>query len=257
MKAVILAGGRGSRIEEESAIRPKPLIEIGGQPIIWHVMNIYAAFGITDFIICAGYKSYLIKEYFSRLSLHHGDVTVDLAKGEIVYHNATPLNWKVTIAETGLDTATAGRVKRIRGYLDTAEPFCLTYGDGVGDVDIRALLAFHGRHGAKVTMTTVVSPARFGAVEAQGDRVTAFVEKPAAKEGRINGGFFVVDPSVLDLIDGDATMWEAHTLTKLAKLGQLRGFRHDGFWQPMDTLREKMTLEGLWAGGKAPWKVWN
>jgi glucose-1-phosphate cytidylyltransferase len=257
MKAVILAGGRGSRIEEETAARPKPLVEIGGQPIIWHVMNIYAAAGITDFVICAGYKGYLIKEYFSRLNLHQGDVTVDLAQGEIVYHNATPLNWKVTIADTGLETATGGRVKRIRRYLDPSQPFCLTYGDGVGNIDVRALRDFHAGHGAKVTMTTVVSPARFGAVEYDGDRITAFVEKPSAKEGRINGGFFVVDPSVLDLIGGDATAWETDTLSKLAKMGQLRGYRHDGFWQPMDTLREKMILEALWAGGKAPWKIWG
>ncbi len=257
MKAVILAGGRGSRIEEESAVRPKPLVEIGGHPIIWHVMNIYAAAGISDFVICAGYKGYLIKEYFSRLNLHHGDVTVDLARGETTYHDAMPLNWRVTIADTGLETQTAGRVKRVRRYLDANEPFCLTYGDGVGDIDVRALLAFHARHGAKVTMTTVVPPARFGAVEADGERVTAFVEKPAGKEGRINGGFFVVDPSVIDLIEDDSTMWEAHTLTKVARLGELRGFRHDGFWQPMDTLREKMILESLWSSGSAPWKVWS
>ncbi len=257
MKAVILAGGRGSRIEEESATRPKPLVEIGGQPIIWHVMNIYAAHGITDFVICAGYKGYMIKEYFSRLSLHQGDVTVDLATGNVAYHNARPLNWKVTIADTGLETQTGGRVRRIRGYLAANEPFCLTYGDGVGDIDVRALLAFHKRHGARVTMTTVVPPARFGAVEAEGDKVSAFVEKPAAKEGRINGGFFVVDPSVIDLIEGDATMWEADTLGKVARQGELRGYRHDGFWQPMDTLREKMALEALWAGGKAPWKIWD
>jgi glucose-1-phosphate cytidylyltransferase len=257
MKAVILAGGRGSRLEEETAARPKPLIEIGGHPMLWHIMKIYAAHGITEFVVCAGYKGYLIKEYFSRLNLHQGDVTVDLSQGDIVYHDATPLNWKVTIADTGLETATGGRVRRVRRYLDRKEPFCLTYGDGVGNIDIRALLAFHKSHGAKVTMTTVVPPARFGAVDFQGDRITAFVEKPAAQDGRINGGFFVVDPSVPELIEGDTTTWEGDMLGRLARMGELRGYRHDGFWQPMDTLREKNLLESLWSGGKAPWQVWN
>lgn len=257
MKAVILAGGRGSRLEEESVTRPKPLVEIGDHPIIWHILSIYAAHGIKDFIICAGYKGYLIKEYFSRLILYHSDITVKLGSNEITYHNARPLDWTVTVVDTGLNSATGGRVKRIGRYLDPGEPFCLTYGDGVADIDIHALVDFHARHGAKVTMTTVVPPARFGAVQIAGDTITAFAEKPLAKDGRINGGFFVVDPSVLDLIVDDTTVWESDILDKLARLGELRSFRHDGFWQPMDTMREKMALEALWASGKAPWKIWD
>ena len=257
MKAVILAGGRGSRIEEESVSRPKPLVEIGDHPIIWHIMNIYAAQGIKDFIVCAGYKGHLVKEYFSRLILYHGDMTVDLATNSVVHHDTKPLDWRVTVADTGLQTDTGGRVGRIRRYLDPDEPFCLTYGDGVADIDLAALLDFHRRHKAKATMTTVLPPSRFGAVQIEGERIVSFVEKPLAKDGRINGGFFVVHPSVLDLIEGDSTSWEFDTLAKLAKAGELNAYRHDGFWQPMDTLREKIILEGLWAGGKAPWKVWE
>ena len=257
MKAVILAGGRGSRIEEESVSRPKPLVEIGDHPIIWHIMNIYAAQGIRDFIVCAGYKGHLVKEYFSRLILYHGDMTVDLATGGVTHHDAKPLDWRVTVADTGLATDTGGRVKRIGRYLDPGEPFCLTYGDGVADIDLAALLEFHRRHKAKATMTTVVPPSRFGAVQIEGERITSFVEKPLAKDGRINGGFFVVEPSVLDLIGGDATSWEFEVLPKLAKAGELGAYRHDGYWQPMDTLREKIILEGLWASGKAPWKIWK
>lgn len=257
MKAVILAGGRGSRIEEESVVRPKPLVEIGGQPILWHIMKIYAAFGVRDFIICAGYKGYLIKEYFSHLNLHQGDITVDLGRNETTYHDASRLDWTVTVADTGLESNTGGRVRRVRRHLDPGEPFCLTYGDGVADIDIRALTDFHRHHGAKVTMTTVVPPARFGAVEVEGERIVSFVEKPLARDGRINGGFFVVHPSVIDLIDGDATVWETDMVSKLAQMGELRAYRHDGFWQPMDTLREKMILENLWASGKAPWKIWT
>ena len=257
MKAVILAGGRGSRIEEESVSRPKPLVEIGDHPIIWHIMNIYATHGIKDFIVCAGYKGHLVKEYFSRLILYHGDMTVDLASNKVTHHEAKVLDWRVTVADTGLLTDTGGRVKRIQRYLDQDQPFCLTYGDGVADIDLAALLDFHRRHKARVTMTTVVPPSRFGAVQIEGDRIASFVEKPLAKDGRINGGFFVVHPSVLDLIDGDATSWEFDTLVKLAKAGELNAYRHDGFWQPMDTLREKIVLEGLWSSGKAPWKIWK
>ncbi len=257
MKAVILAGGRGSRIEEESVLRPKPLVEIGGQPILWHIMKIYAAHGVREFVVCAGYKGYMIKEYFARLHLHQGDITVDLRRQQVQHADGGPLDWRVTVADTGLETATGGRVKRIRPYLEEGEPFFLTYGDGVADLDIRALLAFHKRQGGRVTLTAVVPPARFGAVELHGDQVLSFAEKPLAPNARINGGFFVVEPSVLDLIEGDATAWETDVLAPLARAGELRAWRHDGFWQPMDTLREKMTLEGLWAGGKAPWKVWD
>jgi glucose-1-phosphate cytidylyltransferase len=257
MKAVILAGGRGSRLEEESVIRPKPLVEIGDHPILWHIMNIYAANGVNDFIICAGYKGYLIKEYFSRLMLHHSDITVRLVDNQITYHNAQPLDWTVTVVDTGLNSATGGRVKRIGRYLSSGEPFCLTYGDGLADIDIRELVAQHAAMGGKVTMTTVLPPARFGSVQTAGNKITAFAEKPVGGEGRINGGFFVVDPSVLDLIAGDTTVWESDILDKLAISGDLRAYRHDGFWQPMDTIREKMTLETLWASGKAPWQVWG
>jgi len=257
MKAVILAGGRGSRLEEESVTRPKPLVEIGEHPILWHILNIYAAGGINDFIICAGYKGYLIKEYFSRLSLHHSDITVRLADNQITYHNVQPLDWTVTVVDTGLNSATGGRVKRVGRYLAPGEPFCLTYGDGVADIDIRKLVAQHAAMGGKVTMTTVLPPARFGAVQTAGNMITAFAEKPVGIDGRINGGFFVVDPSVLDLIAGDSTVWESDILDGLARAGDLRAYRHDGFWQPMDTLREKNILEALWAGGNAPWQVWN
>jgi len=256
MKAVILAGGRGSRIEEESVMRPKPLVEIGGQPILWHIMKIYAAHGLREFIICAGYKGYMIKEYFANLHLHQGDITVDLGRKQIDFGNAGPLDWRVTVADTGLATETGGRLRRIRSYLEADEPFCLTYGDGVADIDVGALLGFHKAAGGRATMTAVVPPARFGAVELDGDRVRSFAEKPLARDARINGGFFVVEPSVLDMIEGDATGWEADVLTRLARAGELRAYRHDGFWHPMDTIREKIILEGLWASGKAPWKIW-
>lgn len=257
MKAVILAGGRGTRISEESIVRPKPLVEIGGRPIIWHIMSIYAAHGITDFIVCAGYKGYMLKEYFANLILHHNDITVDLARNAITYHDAEPLPWRVTVVDTGLDTETGGRVRRVRRFLDPGEPFCMTYGDGVADIDIRALIDFHHGHGALATMTTVLPPARFGAVKMDNDRVASFVEKPQAQDGRINGGFFVLDASVLDLVEGDRTSWEGRVLVDLAERGQLRGYRHDGFWQPMDTVREKLQLDEMWEKGNAPWKVWS
>ncbi|MGE5548212.1 MAG: glucose-1-phosphate cytidylyltransferase [Solirubrobacterales bacterium] len=257
MKAVILAGGRGTRISEESNTRPKPMIEIGGKPIIWHIMNIYAAHGVKDFIVCAGYKGYMLKEYFVNLVLHHSDVTVDMGKRTVNYLDDKAPDWKITVIDTGLDTMTGGRLKRVRPYLDPEEPFCMTYGDGVGDVDISAALAFHKSHGLAATMTTVRPPARFGAVQMDGDRITSFMEKHASEGGFINGGFFVLDPSVIDLVDGDATVWESEPLERLAAAGQLAAYRHTGFWQPMDTLREKTQLEEMWAGGKAPWKVWE
>jgi len=256
MKVVILAGGRGSRITEETTVRPKPLVEIGDKPIIWHIMSIYAHHGLNDFVICAGYKGYQLKEYFSNLVLHHSDITVDLGKNRIEYHHNAIPNWRVSVVDTGLDTMTGGRLKRVRRYLDD-EPFCMTYGDGVGDIDVTAEVAFHRRHGLKATMCTVSPPARFGAVNLEGDRVAAFAEKPQASGQRINGGFFVLDPSVIDLIDGDDTVWEGGPLERLAARSELAAFPHDGFWQPMDTLREKIQLDDMWASGKAPWKIWE
>lgn len=257
MKAVILAGGLGTRISEESSTRPKPMIEIGGKPILWHIMNLYARHGISDFIICAGYRAYMIKEYFVNLVLHHSDVTVDMRTNTVTYLNGSAPGWTVTVIDTGQTTMTGGRLKRIRPYLTPDEPFCMTYGDGVSDVDIAASIAFHRQHGLKATMTTVRPPARFGAVMMDGDRITTFMEKQHADGGFINGGFFVLDPSVLDLVDGDATVWESEPLEALARSGQLAAYRHTGFWQPMDTLREKTLLEDLWSSGKAPWKVWS
>lgn len=255
MKAVILAGGRGTRISEETNTRPKPMIEIGGKPILWHIMSLYAHHGVKDFIVCAGYRGYMIKEYFVNLVLHQSDMTVDLAKREVAYLDGRVPDWKVTVIDTGLETMTGGRLKRIRPYLDDG-PFCMTYGDGVGDVDIAESVRFHESHGLKATMTTVRPPARFGAVEIDGDRISSFLEKHPSEGGFINGGFFVLDPAVLDLVEGDRTVWESGPLERLAADGQLAAFRHTGFWQPMDTLREKNQLEDLWAGGKAPWKVW-
>ncbi len=256
MKAVILAGGRGTRISEESNVRPKPMIEIGGKPILWHIMSLYAHHGVKDFVICAGYRGYMIKEYFVNLILHHSDVTVDMATNSVTYLNGRATDWKVTVIDTGMETMTGGRLKRIRPYLDD-EPFCMTYGDGVGDVDITETIRFHKEHGLRATMTTVRPPARFGAVQVDGERITSFLEKHPSEGGYINGGFFVLHPSVLDLVEGDATVWESGPLEHLAADGQLAAFRHTGFWQPMDTLREKNQLEELWATGKAPWKVWT
>lgn len=257
MKVVILAGGLGSRLAEETGVRPKPLVEIGEKPILWHIMKIYAHHGLTDFIICAGYKGYMIKEYFVNLCLHHNDITVDLANKAITYHGAQRLNWRVTVVDTGAHSMTGGRIRRVRDYLDPEGPFCLTYGDGVGDIDISAEIAFHKSHGLKATMCAVAPPGRFGAVDIENARVSAFVEKPKANGQRINGGFFVLDRSVLDLIDADETSWEGAPLQTLAADGQLAAFEHDGFWQPMDTLRERNQLEDLWNSGKAPWKVWS
>lgn len=253
MKAVILAGGRGTRIAEESVSRPKPLIEVGGRPILWHIMMGYARHGVTDFIICAGYKGYLIKEYFANQLLHHADVTVDLVDRTVRYLNASPPPWRVTVVDTGLDTMTGGRLKRIRDYLDPNEPFCMTYGDGVSDVDIADLIAFHRSRDRAATMTVVRPPARFGAVDLDGDRVTAFREKIDDGVGFINGGFFVLEPRALDTIDGDESIWERAPLERLAAAGDLNAYRHTGFWQPMDTLREKLLLDSLVESGEAPW----
>jgi glucose-1-phosphate cytidylyltransferase len=254
-KAVILAGGLGSRIGEETAIRPKPMIEIGGKPIIWHIMKIYSSHGINDFVICLGYKGYMIKEYFANYFLHTADVTLDLANNNLEVHHAWSEPWRITLVDTGVDTMTGGRLKAIRPYLNEGEPFCFTYGDGVATVDITALLAFHNAHGKKATITAVAPPGRFGALEFDGDFVRNFREKPAGDGGLINGGFFVADPSVIDLIGSPETVWEQGPLETLAHTGELVGFRHDGFWQPMDTLRDKEYLERIWQDA-APWKTW-
>ncbi len=256
MKAVILAGGLGTRISEESVLRPKPMVEIGGRPILWHIMKIYAAHGITDFIICLGYKGYVIKEYFANYVLHAADVTIDLAQNRLEYLSGAPEPWKVTLVETGEATETGGRVKRVARWLQDDDTFCMTYGDGVADIDITASIAFHRQHGKLATMAAVTPPGRFGALTLEGDRVTGFREKPRGDGGLINGGFFVLSRQVLDYIADDKTVWERTPLEKLAGEGQLQAFRHDGFWQPMDTVRERTVLESLWAGGKAPWKVW-
>lgn len=257
MKAVILAGGYGTRITEESVLRPKPMVEIGGHPILWHIMKIYAAHGITDFIICLGYKGYVIKEYFANYVLHAADVTVDLANNRLEYLSAAPEPWKVTLVETGEATETGGRLKRVARWLQDEDIFCMTYGDGVADIDITASIAFHRTHGRLATMAAVTPPGRFGALTLTGDAVTGFREKPRGDGGLINGGFFVLSRKVLDYVADEKTIWERAPLEKLAADNQLRAFRHDGFWQPMDTVRERLVLESLWNSGKAPWKVWS
>jgi glucose-1-phosphate cytidylyltransferase len=254
MKTVILAGGLGTRISEESHLRPKPMIEIGGRPILWHIMTLYSRHGFNDFVVCLGYRGYMIKEYFANYVLHNADVTIDLAKGAIEYHATKHKPWRVTLVETGEHTMTGGRLKQVARYLDPAEPFFLTYGDGLSDVDLTALAAFHRQHGREATVTAVAPPGRFGALEIDQGRVERFSEKPPGDNGLINGGFFVLNPSVLGRIDGDDTVWENAPLEGLAHDGQLMAFRHDGFWAAMDTLRDKNQLESLWASGAAPWR---
>jgi glucose-1-phosphate cytidylyltransferase len=255
MKIVILAGGFGTRISEETHLKPKPMVEIGGRPILWHIMKLYAAAGHTEFIVCCGYKGYVIKEYFANYFLHHGDVTFDLAKGSMDVHQSGAEPWKVTLVDTGENTMTGGRLRRVRHHLD-AGTFGFTYGDGVSDVDLDALLAFHKAHGRKATLTAVQPPGRFGAVDLSADAVTSFLEKPHGEGGWVNGGFFLLEPSVIDGISGDDTIFERAPLEGLAAANQLRAFRHTGFWQPMDTLRDKQHLDDLWARGEAPWKKW-
>ncbi len=250
-----MAGGLGTRLGEETALRPKPMVEVGGMPILWHIMKIYAAHGVQDFIVCLGYKGYVIKEWFANYFLHSADVTIDLGQNRLEVHAAKSEPWRVTLVDTGTDAMTAGRLKAVRSYIPADEPFCFTYGDGVADIDISAQIAFHKAHGKRATITAVAPPGRFGAVEFDGDRVSRFVEKPAGDGGLINGGFFVLDPAVIDLIDGPETVWEQGPLEHLAASGQLLAWRHGGFWQPMDTLRDKHYLEKLWSEG-APWKVW-
>jgi len=256
MKVVILAGGFGTRLAEETGSRPKPMIEIGGLPLLLHIMKIYSHYGHNDFIICLGYMGYYIKEYFSNYALHRADVTYDFATGDVNYFNNVAEPWRVSLVDTGLNTMTGGRLKRVRSLLGESS-FMLTYGDGVSDVDINALVAAHRRHGRAATVTAVRPPGRFGSLEVGSDGVVqTFREKPSDEFGWINGGFFVLEPSVLELIDGDETEWERGPLEKLAAAGQLVAYRHDGFWQPVDTLREKRLLETHWARGKAPWRVW-
>ncbi len=256
MKAVILAGGLGSRISEETSLRPKPMIEIGGKPMLWHIMKIYAAGGVNDFLICCGYKGYMIKEYFANYFLHMSDVTFDMAHNTMEVHQKKAEPWRVTLIDTGEHSMTGGRLKRVAGYLQDGDAFCCTYGDGVADIDIAASIAFHRSHGKLATITAVQPPGRYGALALEGDRVQGFAEKPRGDGGLINGGFFVLSPKCLDRIEGDATPWEAEPLSQLAAEGELMAYAHTGFWQPMDTLREKNLLEDLWQTGRAPWKTW-
>lgn len=256
MKAVILAGGLGTRISEETHLKPKPMIEIGGRPILWHIMKMYSAHGVNDFLICCGYRGYVIKEYFANYFLHMSDVTFDMSSNRMEVHERKAEPWRVTLVDTGDDTLTGGRLRRVRSYLEGESAFCFTYGDGVADVDIGALIRFHQAHGRQATVTAVCPPGRYGALNIEGTRVTGFAEKPRGDGGLINGGFFVLSPHVIDLIEGDRTSWEAYPLEKLASMDELRAFEHEGFWQPMDTLREKNLLEELWTSGKAPWRQW-
>jgi glucose-1-phosphate cytidylyltransferase len=257
MKAVILAGGLGTRISEETHLKPKPMIEIGGRPILWHIMKIYSAYGIYEFIICCGYKGYLIKEYFANYFLHMSDVTFDMQHNSMEVHERHSEPWRVTLVDTGDDTMTGGRLKRIRPYIADEEAFCFTYGDGLSNVDIAQSIDFHREHGLLATLTAAYPAGRFGAVEIYPDsRVMSFKEKPRGDGGFINAGFFILSPKVIDLIDGDNTTWEKEPLETLARRGQLKAFRHEGFWQPMDTQRDRQVLEELWATGHAPWKSW-
>mgnify|MGYP001361083871 CR=1 FL=1 len=256
MKCVILAGGLGTRIAEESHTRPKPMVEIGGRPILWHIMKLYSTQGFTEFVICCGYKGYVIKEYFANYFLHMSDVTFDMASNDMQVHQRNAEPWKVTLVDTGEQTMTGGRLKRVASYLEGEEAFFLTYGDGLADIDFRAQLAFHRLHGKHATITAVRPPGRFGALRMDGDHVTGFMEKPSGDGGLINGGFFILSPRCLNLIDGDGCSWESGPLVKLAAMGELRAWQHDGFWLPMDTLREKLNLEQLWESGMAPWKSW-
>lgn len=256
MKAVILAGGLGTRLSEETSLRPKPMVEVGGRPILWHILKMYAHHGINDFVICCGYKGNVIKEFFANYFMTQSDVTFDMRSNRMEVHHKRAEPWNVTMVDTGEITMTGGRLRRVARYIERDEAFCFTYGDGVSDVDIRASIGFHRQHGKRATVTAVLPPGRYGALERDGDRVTGFIEKPRGDGGMINGGFFVLSPSCLDFIDGDDTSWESTPLIQLAAMDELRAFEHRGFWQPMDTLRDKTMLEDLWATGRAPWKQW-
>ena len=257
MKAVILAGGLGTRIAEETHLKPKPMVEIGGKPILWHIMKMYSAHGIHDFVICCGYKGYIIKEYFANYFLHMSDVTFDMANNEMKVHQRKAEPWRVTLVDTGEDTLTGGRLRRVVDHIKDEDCFCFTYGDGLSDIDIGSSIEFHRRHGKLSTVTAVQPPGRYSALERSGDQVLGFTEKPRGDGGLINGGFFVLSPKCIELIEGDHSAWEGVPMTRLASTGQLMALEHKGFWQPMDTLREKNVLEDLWASGKAPWKVWE
>ncbi len=256
MKAVILAGGLGTRISEETHLKPKPMIEIGGKPILWHIMKMYSSHGINSFVVCCGYRGYIIKEYFANYFMHMSDITFDMSENRMEVHHRKAEPWRVTLVDTGESTMTGGRLKRVAEYVKHDDAFCFTYGDGVSDVDIRTSIEFHRKHGKHATVTAVLPPGRYGALERDGDRVTGFIEKPRGDGGMINGGFFVLSPACLELIEGDNTSWESTPLIRLTAMDELRAFEHRGFWQPMDTLRDKTMLEDLWATGRAPWKQW-
>lgn len=257
MKCVILAGGLGTRLSEETSLRPKPMVEIGGKPILWHIMKIYSHYGINEFIVCLGYKGYVIKEYFANYFLHMSDVTIDMATNQMTVHDQKAEPWKVTLVDTGDNSMTGGRLRRVKEYVKDEEAFCFTYGDGVSNVDITRLINFHKTHGKQATLTAVTPPGRFGALDIHDDLITNFKEKPKGDGALINGGFFVLSPKVIDLIDSDSCIWEQKPLEKLALAGELTAFNHNGFWQPMDTLRDKQYLEELWQQNKAPWKLWQ
>jgi glucose-1-phosphate cytidylyltransferase len=256
MKAVILAGGLGTRLSEETSVRPKPMVEIGGKPILWHIMKMYSHYGVNDFVICCGYKGYVIKEYFANYFLHMSDVTFDMRNNRMEVHQKRAEPWNVTLVDTGDESMTGGRLLRVAEYVRNEEAFCLTYGDGVSSVNIGAAIDFHRTHGKAATLTATYPPGRFGALEIQGHQIRQFMEKPRGDGSMINGGFFVLSPRVLDYLENDATIWEQQPLQRLATDGELMAFEHEGFWQPMDTLRDKTFLEELWASGKAPWKTW-
>ncbi|MGL5672113.1 MAG: glucose-1-phosphate cytidylyltransferase [Plesiomonas shigelloides] len=257
MKAVILAGGLGTRLSEETVVKPKPMVEIGGKPILWHIMKMYSAHGVNDFVICCGYKGYVIKEYFANYFLHMSDVTFHMSENRMEVHEKRAEPWNVTLVDTGDASMTGGRLKRVAEYVKDDDAFLFTYGDGVADVDIRASIDFHKSHGKLATLTATYPPGRFGALDIKNQQIHSFKEKPRGDGALINGGFFVLSPKVIDLIDNDATIWEQEPLMGLAAQGELMAFEHNGFWQPMDTLRDKHYLEGLWEKGKAPWKVWE
>lgn len=257
MKCVILAGGLGTRLSEETVSRPKPMVEIGGKPILWHIMKVYSHYGVNEFIICLGYKGYVIKEYFANYFLHMSDVTFDMSNNQMTVHNQHAEAWKVTLVDTGDDSMTGGRLARVKDYVKDEEAFCFTYGDGVSDVNITDLIKYHQQHGKLATLTAVTPPGRFGALDIKDGQIRSFKEKPKGDGALINGGFFVLSPKVIDLIDGDSCVWEQKPLESLAKNSELMAFDHDGFWQPMDTLRDKHHLEGLWQSNKAPWKLWQ